>query len=117
MKHSSNMTTDKKNSLMRFRAKVFRALSDPIRLEIVEFLRGGEKCVCEIIPHIGVIQPLVSRHLRILKDCGLVKDRRDGVRRLYSITDNKILETIDSLTPATIASFSRRVIEQIAVEA
>ena len=117
MKHSSNMPTAKKNNLTRFRAKVFKALSDPIRLEIIEFLRGGEKCVCEIIPHIGVIQPLVSRHLRILKDCGLVKDRRDGVRRLYSITDSKIFETIDSLTPVTIANLYRRVIEQIAVEA
>jgi ArsR family transcriptional regulator len=111
------MPSAKNSNLTRFRAKVFKALSDPIRLEIIEFLRGGEKCVCEIIPHIDVIQPLVSRHLKILKDCGLVKDRKDGVRRLYSITDSRVFETVDSLTPATIASLSRRVIEQIAIEA
>jgi len=111
------MPTAKKDNLNRFRAKVFKALSDPIRLEIIEFLREGEKCVCEIIPHIDVIQPLVSRHLRILKDCGLVKDRKDGVRRLYSITDSNIFETVDSLTPATVANLSRLLVEQITIEA
>ena len=111
------MPTAKKDNLNRIRAKVFKALSDPIRLEIIEFLRGGEKCVCEIIPHIDVIQPLVSRHLRILKDCGLVKDRKDGVRRLYSITDSNIFETVDSLTPATVANLSRLLVEQITIEA
>jgi ArsR family transcriptional regulator len=110
------MPSAKNSNLTRFRAKVFKALSDPIRLEIIEFLRGGEKCVCEIIPHIDVIQPLVSRHLKILKDCGLVKDRKDGVRRLYSITDPKIFETFDSLTPTMIANLSRHVIELVAVE-
>ncbi|MCD6529417.1 winged helix-turn-helix transcriptional regulator, partial [Candidatus Bathyarchaeota archaeon] len=36
---------------MRFKAKIFKALADPVRLEIIEFLRNGEKCVCEIIPY------------------------------------------------------------------
>lgn len=98
----------------RFKAKVFNALSDPVRLEILEFLRDGEKCVCEIVPHVGIIQPLVSRHLKILKDCGLVKHRRDGNRRLYSVIDPVIFKTIDSVTVNMMDMLSRRIIEQIA---
>ncbi len=102
--------TDKQ---IRLSAKVFNALSDPTRLEILEFLRTSEKCVCEIIPHVGLIQPVVSRHLKILKDCGLVRDRKDGTRRLYSITEPKMFEIIDAATPELLDLLSKRIIEQI----
>jgi len=98
---------------IRFKAKIFNALSDPTRLEILEFLREREKCVCEIIPHVGIIQPLVSRQLRILKNCGLVKDRKDGNRRLYSVTDQKIFNVIDSVTIDLADALSKHIIEQI----
>jgi len=98
---------------IRFKAKIFNALSDPTRLEILEFLREREKCVCEIIPHVGIIQPLVSRQLRILKNCGLVKDRKDGNRRLYSVTDPKIFNVIDSVTIDLADALSKHIIEQI----
>ncbi len=104
-------TTDKQ---IRLKAKIFYALSDPTRLEILGFLRAGEKCVCEIIPHVGLIQPVVSRHLKILKDCGLVKDRKDGTRRLYAITEPKMLEIIDAATPELLDILTKRMIEQIA---
>jgi ArsR family transcriptional regulator len=98
---------------IRLRAKIFNALSDPTRLEILEFLRTSEKCVCEIIPHVGLIQPVVSRHLKILKDCGLVRDRKDGTRRLYSITEPKVFEIIDAATPDLLDLLSKRIVEQI----
>ncbi|MDH5770769.1 MAG: metalloregulator ArsR/SmtB family transcription factor [Candidatus Bathyarchaeota archaeon] len=97
----------------RFRAKVFKALADPVRLQIVEFLRKGEKCVCEIFPHVEIAQPLASRHLKILKNCGLVRDRKEGNRRFYSVTDPDIFRVIDALAPELVASLSKRVIEQI----
>lgn len=100
-------------SSTKFKAKIFKALADPVRLEIVEFLRHGEKCVCEIVHYIGIAQPLVSRHLKILKDCGLVKDRKDGNKRLYSIADIEIFNVIKAVTPELIASLSKRIIEQI----
>jgi ArsR family transcriptional regulator len=98
----------------RLKAKIFNALADPDRLEILEFIRGSEKCVCEIIPHVGLIQPVVSRHLKILKDSGLVRDRKDGAKRLYSITERKIFEIIDAATPELMNALSKRIIEQIA---
>jgi len=103
-----------KNKLTRQRARIYKALSDPVRLEIVEFLREGEKCVCEIIHHADLIQPLVSRHLKILKDCGLVKDRKEGNRRFYSLVDVKILRTIDSLSIEIVEGLSKHLMEQIA---
>jgi ArsR family transcriptional regulator len=103
----------KKGSQCRFKAKIFDALSDPTRLEILEFLRTSEKCVCEIIPHVGLIQPVVSRHLKILKDCGLVRDRKDGTRRIYSITDPRIFEIIDAATSELMDALSKRMVEQI----
>mgnify|MGYP001087849481 CR=1 FL=1 len=103
----------KKGSQYRFKAKIFNALSDPVRLEIVEFLRGGEKCVCEIVPYVDLIQPVVSRHLKILKDCGLLKYRKEGNRRLYSITDDRIFEIIDAVGSDLVDALSKHVIEQI----
>jgi len=97
----------------KFKAKIFKGLSDPVRLDILDFLRDGEKCVCEIIPHVKLIQPVVSRHLKILKDCGILRDRKDGNRRLYSITDQQIFRVIDGVTPELVNTFTTRLLEQI----
>lgn len=97
----------------RFRARVFAALSDPARIDIIEFLGEAEKCVCEITPHLGLVQPVVSRHLKILRDCGLVRCRKEGNRRLYSITDPRALDVVDALTPELLEALSKRAIEQM----
>jgi ArsR family transcriptional regulator len=95
----------------KFKSKVFKALADPARLEILELLRQGEKCVCEIIPQVGLIQPVVSRHLLILKQAGLVKSRKSGNRRLYSVTDNRVYQITDSLTPELLETLKAHVIQ------
>ena len=99
---------------LRFKAKLFHALSDPRRLAIIEFLRDGEKCVCEIVPHLALIQPVVSRHLKILKDCGLLRCRREGTRRLYSIADTRVLSVVDTVDSDLVDALSQRIIAQIA---
>jgi DNA-binding transcriptional ArsR family regulator len=101
-------------NLTRFKAKVFNALSDPIRLEIIEFLRDGEKCVCEITPHLKLAQPLVSRHLKILKNAGLVKRRKKGTWHMYSLTSPEVCDVIDNLTPELLDTLKQKLIEQIA---
>jgi len=102
--------TDKQN---RFKSTVFHALSDPIRLEIVQYLRNGEKCVCEIVPHLSLIQPLISRHIKILKDAGIVKCRKDGTKRMYAVVDNKIYNVIDALTAELLNTLSKEAFENI----
>jgi DNA-binding transcriptional ArsR family regulator len=97
----------------KFKSTVLNALSDPIRLEIIVFLRDGEKCVCEIIPHLFLIQPLVSRHLKILKDAGILRCRKDGTKRMYSIVDQRIYNVIDALTPDLLNVLTKEAIENI----
>jgi len=94
------------SGLNEFRAKIFKALADPIRLQILDLLQEGEKCVCEIVPALGVSQPLVSRHLKILKTRGLITDRKDGNRRIYSVTEPIIFNVIDTVKPKLRISLS-----------
>ncbi len=56
----------------------FKALGDPIRLEIVRLLVGKELCVCDILDAFQVSQPTISHHLKVLKYAGIVEDSRDG---------------------------------------
>lgn len=99
----------------KFRSKIFKALSVTDRLEILEFLRDEEKCVGDIAQYFGIRQSLVSRHLKILRDGGLVKQGREGTRRLYSVTDLRIFELIDSVTLDLVNALSKRAIEQMTV--
>ena len=103
----------KSDNQRRLKARIFYALSDPVRIEILEFIRDGEKCVCEIVPHLNLIQPVVSRHLKILKDSGLVVDRKDGNKRLYSATFPEIYKVIDDVTPELVSSLSKKIMEQM----
>ncbi len=65
--------------------KQFRALAEPTRLEIIDALRRGERCVCELTDSLGIAQPLLSFHLKTLRDAGLLRDRRDGRWAYYSL--------------------------------
>jgi ArsR family transcriptional regulator len=63
----------------------FRALADPTRLRIVDLLRGGERCVCELADALETGQSLLSFHLKTMKDAGLVTDRREGRWAYYAL--------------------------------
>ena len=97
----------------RFKSTVFHALSDPIRMDIITYLRQGEKCVCEIVPHLNLIQPLVSRHLKTLKDAGIVRCRKDGTKRMYSIVDQRIYDVVDALTPQLVSVLTKEAVENV----
>ena len=64
---------------------VIAALADPTRREVFERLRGGPLPVGEIAAALPVSRPAVSQHLRVLKEAGLVTERKDGTRRLYRV--------------------------------
>lgn len=63
----------------------FKAFCNSTRADIVEQLMSGEKCVCEIVAHVGGSQPLVSHHLATLRDAGFVTMRGEGARTYYAI--------------------------------
>ena len=68
----------------------FDALGDPNRRAIVELLRTGDRSVSELAEELPISRPAVSRHLRLLKQAGLVADRAEGTRRLYRLDDEGI---------------------------
>jgi len=97
----------------RFKSTIYHALSDPIRLEIVAYLRDGEKCVCEIVTQLNLIQPLVTRNLKILKDAGMVRCRKDGTKRMYSIVDPKIFDVVDALSAELLKTLAKEAFESV----
>jgi ArsR family transcriptional regulator len=71
----------------------FHALSDETRLQLLELLRGGEQCVCDLTGALGAAQSRLSFHLKTLKDAGLVTDRREG-RWVYYALNPEALDGI-----------------------
>ena len=76
-------------------AALFHALSDETRLEIMEMLRGGERCVCELTDELDAAQSRLSFHLRVLKEAGLVTDRKEGRWSYYTIVPEALAELHD----------------------
>jgi ArsR family transcriptional regulator len=68
---------------------MFRAFADPTRLRILNLLRPGERCVCDLVRIIGVPQPKISRHLAYLRKAALVRGRKDGLWMHYSLAPIK----------------------------
>jgi DNA-binding transcriptional ArsR family regulator len=66
-------------------AEALDALGDPTRRAVFELIRGGARPVGEIAAELPVSRPAVSQHLRVLKEAGLVRDRKEGTRRLYGV--------------------------------
>ncbi|MFE6611978.1 ArsR/SmtB family transcription factor [Amycolatopsis sp. NPDC057786] len=75
-------------------AKFFRALGDPARLRLLEFLLHEEHSVGECVTHIGLSQGRVSSHLACLSDCGYVQLRRQGRFAYYRVTDPRVAELV-----------------------
>jgi ArsR family transcriptional regulator len=69
---------------------IFKALSDETRMRILKLLEKGELCVCDIVASLDMIQPKVSFHLCVLKEAGLIKDRKQGKWIHYCIDDTDI---------------------------
>lgn len=86
-------------------AKIFKALSSPTRLQILNELRAGEQCVCNLQEAIDVPQNLLSHHLAVLRDSELVNSRKDGKWVYYSL-NKKIIRQIQTFFPPLITAKS-----------
>lgn len=75
-------------------AKFFRALGDPTRLRLLEFVVHDERTVSECVEHVGLAQGRVSTHLACLADCGFVEVRREGRFSYYRVTDPRVAELV-----------------------
>ena len=78
---------------------VLEVIAEPTRRRILDAVRGGERSVGELVEQVGMHQPGVSRHLRVLRDAGLVEVRRDAQRRLYRLRPEPLMELDAWLEP------------------
>lgn len=71
-------------------ARVFQSLSDETRLTILALLRDGERCVCDLQAAVGAAQSRLSFHLKVLREAGLVSDRKEGRWSYYRINPESL---------------------------
>jgi ArsR family transcriptional regulator len=84
--------------VLELKADILKALAQPTRLKILELLRDGEKCICEIVPAINGEQSNISRHISLMQKSHLVTTRKDGVKVIVKISDPKVFEILDNIS-------------------
>ena len=84
---------------MNSRMTAYAAVAEPHRRQILDLLRGGERSVNDLVARLKLSQPGVSKHLKVLREAGLVAARRDGKRRLYALQPQPLAEVDDWLEP------------------
>ncbi|GJM21150.1 MAG: transcriptional regulator [Planctomycetota bacterium] len=94
--------------IMQEAAKIFRALADPTRREILRILKPGALAAGEIAAQFEMSAPSISRHLAILSGAGLVAAERDGNRLLYSLESQPLAETLGDFLSAVCPTQRRR---------
>lgn len=71
-------------------SNAFKAIGEPTRLKLIKMLSHSSYCVCELSEYLGMLQPRISQHLKILKDEGLVRENREGYWVYYSLEKEAI---------------------------
>lgn len=84
--------------ILELKAEVLKVLAQPTRLKILELLRNGERCICEIVPAINGEQSNISRHISLMQKSHLVTTRKDGVKVMVKVRDPKIFEILDGVS-------------------
>src|SRR3954469_6475322 len=87
--------------------EVFEAIAQPKRREILRLLAGGEKSAGDVASRFDITQPAVSQHLKVLREAGLVSERREGTRRLYSVRPDGLAELHEFLAEELPAGLGR----------
>jgi ArsR family transcriptional regulator len=79
------MLSKSRQLLFERQAEVAKAIAHPLRIAIVNFLKDGEQCVCDIAEHIGSERSNVSRHLSVMSNAGLLEYRKEGLKVIYRL--------------------------------
>lgn len=78
-------------------AQLFKLLTHPVRLAILDILRDGEHCVCHMEAYLGYRQAYISQQVAVLREAGLIHDRRDGWNIYYRVTDPRVFSVFDTI--------------------
>ena len=84
--------------VLELKAEILKALAQPTRLKILELLRNGEKCICEIVPAINGEQSNISRHISLMQKNHIITTRKDGVRVMVKVLDPEIFTILDRVS-------------------
>ena len=101
------MKVMKGDILIESKVKILKALADSTRLQILESLKSGEKCVCELVPALGKAQSTTSKHLDILYDAGILDRRIEGRRTIYRIKNSKVFEVLRLVESMVLEELTR----------
>ncbi len=85
------------DKLTQNKAGILKAMAHPTRINILESLRAGERCVCEIIELVDTEQSNTSQHLAQLKKMGIISSRKDGLKVIYKVNNSEIFSLLDLL--------------------
>ncbi len=94
--------------------KIYKALAHPIRIKIVMSLLNGPLCVCVLNENVEFSQSNLSQHLKVLKDSGILKSEKDGIRIIYSIKDDEVknlLQITEKIIRNEIALMNKQLID------
>lgn len=86
------MLSKKKQLLFEKQAEIAKAIAHPLRIAIVDFLKDGEQCVCDIAEHIGSERSNVSRHLSVMVNANILEYRKEGLKVIYRLRTPCILD-------------------------
>jgi DNA-binding transcriptional ArsR family regulator len=92
------MSNKQKKMLFEKQAEIAKAIAHPLRIAILDFLKDGEQCVCDIAEHIGSEQSNVSRHLSVMVKAGVLDCRKDGLKVIYKLKTPCILDCFSCIT-------------------
>jgi len=86
------MLNRKKQLLFQKQAEIAKAIAHPLRIAIVDFLKDGEQCVCDIAEYVGSERSNVSRHLSVMVNAGVLEYRKQGLKVIYALKTPCILD-------------------------
>ncbi len=92
------MISAKKQLLFQKQADIVKAIAHPLRIAILDFLKDGEQCVCDIAEYIGSERSNVSRHLSVMVNAGVLEHRKEGLKVIYSLKTPCILDFFSCIT-------------------
>ena len=79
------MLSNSKQLLFEKQAEIAKAIAHPLRIAVVNFLKDGEQCVCDIAQHVGSERSNVSRHLSVMSNAGLLEYHKEGLKVIYRL--------------------------------
>jgi ArsR family transcriptional regulator len=103
------MNSDLENEVLQLHAEICAGLADPSRIMILYELSSGPRNVTELCTNLNMPQPMTSRHLKVLRERGMVSAERQGTVIQYSLADRRLVEALDLLRAALRDILARRV--------